>query len=834
MRNLTICCTPDNDLLAVLTANGFTCTLKDSPAAAVREAAQGSAVLLLAKAYPDSLNELSAEVFDTAAARQLRLFVEFPSFLPDRTVGEIRTTEIERVVVCGDMFGPALPKMHILMAHGARFVEVTANQPYLAVARIAGFETAVYGLPEKNVYPLLFELPGKSVMVSTTKLSQFVTARFAPNKSWETVWHTVLSWLMPGESIPELTWQPRLRATFARDGALPKGAMEAASKKGAEWFINARILNGVGWTADNQVVGDGSLGVFEGIISKIRLNGTQPYAMAFRNDCSGEVAMALAVRAAFGEKQYAAPAANVLNFIFGPTGFQLDPCNDPASPVYGLFSWSSGSREVYFADDNARALLGMIATSTALNDPQWDERMIRGILANFRVSGVNACQGHNLWEQLIFKFGWEHYWNKDYARLAPHFESWIMACFLWLYQMTGFKPLLERTRRGCGLMMAAYPKWNWANGIQQERARMLLPLAWLVRVDDTPEHRQWVKRISDDLLAAQDSCGAIREELGDPSLGMYGAPKSNEAFGTAEAPLIHINGDPVCDLLYTSNFALVSLTEAAAATGDAKLQKAADRLADFCVRIQIESPTLPTLDGGWFRAFDYQRWEHWGASADGGWGPWCIETGWTQAWIITMLALRDRKTSFWDFTTKRNLSKAMEKVRPEMIPDRVLNEKSKPAAPTNKMSVEVYHDDVWTCYVARDLETTFDLKQPRAKSPAWAPPARTPPPEACAFRSDWNLKSPPTANLCPRRGGGFQRRQGRAHVESHAQHPRGCSRSRDTFAFMLSGKPPLEMQNLQRPGRPPSNFPAGRRTNSGSLLMNWSVNLNSRQSGLLP
>ena len=54
------------------------------------------------------------------------------------------------------------------------------------------------------------------------------------------------------------------------------------------------------------------------------------------------------------------------------------------------------------------------------------------------------------------------------------------------------------------MTMAAYPdKWKWTNGIQQERAKMLLPLAWLVRVEDTPEHRDWLRKIADDLINSQ-------------------------------------------------------------------------------------------------------------------------------------------------------------------------------------------------------------------------------------------------------------------------------------------------------------------------------------------
>ena len=92
---------------------------------------------------------------------------------------------------------------------------------------------------------------------------------------------------------------------------------------------------------------------------------------------------------------------------------------------------------------------------------------------------------------------------------------------------------------------------------------MILPLAWLVRVEDTEEHRSWLNRVCDDLLSNQVASGAIREELGSNDKGKYGAPASNKDYGTNEAPLIHTNGDPVADMLYTSNFAFFSLNEAA-------------------------------------------------------------------------------------------------------------------------------------------------------------------------------------------------------------------------------------------------------------------------------
>ena len=132
---------------------------------------------------------------------------------------------------------------------------------------------------------------------------------------------------------------------------------------------------------------------------------------------------------------------------------------------------------------------------------------------------------------------------------------------------TGFELFLKRAKTAIGMTMAAYPdQWRWTNGIQQERAKMLLPLAWLLRVEDTPEHRAWLRKMAEDLLAAQGACGPFARRSAWRERGGGPPPASNESYGTAEAPLIQTNGDAACDLLYTSNFAFVGLHEAATAT----------------------------------------------------------------------------------------------------------------------------------------------------------------------------------------------------------------------------------------------------------------------------
>ena len=193
---------------------------------------------------------------------------------------------------------------------------------------------------------------------------------------------------------------------------------------------------------------------------------------------------------------------------------------------------------------------------------------------------------------------------------------------------------------------------------------MMLPLAWLVRIEDTPEHRQWLQEVASDWLARQHPSGAIR-------VGRLGGPAavSNEDYGTKETEIVQDDGDPAADLLYICNFALLHFHEAAAATGDRSYALAEDRLAQFLCRVQIHSDQHQELDGGWFRCFDFETWEYWASGADWDWGPWCIETGWTQTWITSMLAMRQLNRPLWDVIAESRIKTEFDTLIPVMMPE---------------------------------------------------------------------------------------------------------------------------------------------------------------------
>lgn len=679
---LVFSCDKGNDLFVVVSSAIPGVTRCDRPADAIGAAPHGGGVLILADDYPTAGTRISADLLKNARARDLRLYIEFPETLPGLDVGPARHDPRERAVVVSEMFrASGLEPMRVMQVNGMHRVTVASESAHLVAARVAGFDTAVYGLPETTV-PLLFSLDRRT-LVSTTALSHFVRARFAPRDAVCAIWQATIEWLA-GEKLPPLHWDPLAAASYDRDARLPADVQRQAVLRGARWYDTSGMITGP------RANPDGSQGIREAILSNFKPDGTQVLGEAIRGDCTTESAMALAFASRLGnDRRYADIVFRALNFYLFESDARKKERGDPDNGNYGLIAWGISSPAWYkanYGDDNARVMLATLAASALLKTDRWDEPMMMCLLANLRTTGRSGFRTGRLDVGPLTANGWEHYFNRAPVNPHPHFESYLWACYLWAYNQTGDELFLQRATSALNVTMARFPdRMPWTNGLAQEKARLVLPLAWLVRVNDTQEARAMLTRATDALIALQAPCGAIAEEVGDPRLGQYPPPRSNEAYGSTEASLIAANGDPVADLLYTVNFAFLGLHEAAAATGDPGVMRAEDRLAEFLCRIQVSSAGLPQVDGGWFRAFDFKRWEPWASNADSGWGAWAIESGWTQGWIMSVLAMREMGTSLWDLTKDSRIERFHKRLRDQMLPADVL-EKADPA-PVKHMAV---------------------------------------------------------------------------------------------------------------------------------------------------
>jgi hypothetical protein len=404
--------------------------------------------------------------------------------------------------------------------------------------------------------------------------------------------------------------------------------------------------------------------LLEGFRSKIFFDGSQSVLWWRRADNVGESAAALALAGAvLKQPEFTQIGSNLADWLTKKSILYNGNFADPNHPAFGLAGWNDVPRyygeahgyDQLWGDDNARAWLGLLRTAAALRTERFDERLAQQLLAMLRLTGPRGFIDAHLELPALAASGWEPHFASNTEDFSPHFQAYVQACLLWGARASNSKLMQERAIAGITRMMEAYPQgWSATNEqYNQERARMLLPLAWLIRIDDTPKHREWLRRVTHDLVDDMDSSGAILTKIKQ-------GPASNEAYGTVETTLVQANGDPNTDLLYTVNFALVGLHEAAAATSESLYIEAEDKLVEFLCRIQVKSEAQPQLDGGWFRGFDYRRWEYWGSDADVGWSVYTMETGWISGEILSVLALRQMKTSLWELTAESKIGNQLE------------------------------------------------------------------------------------------------------------------------------------------------------------------------------
>lgn len=680
--SLTFCGSASNDLYRLLSEENYPVQRFDNIREALLMAKRGDGIIVVADNYPDSQTGIDNEQYKIIKKKNIRVYIEYPGSVPGLgTSNKPLVGELERGVVTSDFFGNSLPAMSILGLNGCHLMLFKVDKPLISFAKVAGYNKAEFGLEGTASNPLLFKTD--NMMVSATCLSKFKTARYGPSDSWRVVWEKILTWVTRDEKISLSSWRSDPHPMYAETEILPKDVRLKAIVDGTEWLWKARLFIHPSWEGSikdyqpengdpnlffgppigkDMLVGDGSRGIMEGHASVISYDGTQKYRYFVRSDVQGETSFLLASSAAvLGNKHYAKTAERLLDYLFYTSEFRKGARNNKDSSSYALLSWANNDLGRFFNDNDARCVLGAIGASAFLNNERWNKFIVENILANFRITGKQGFWGGSLAQEDIESKGWKFYNERDLIFQSPHFESWMWACYIWLYDKTKYKPLLEKVKSAITIMMDGYPgKWVTQNGIQQERARMILPLAWLVRAEDTPQHRKWLDLIVSELLEHQQPNGAIREELGNRTSDRADLLiLSNKEYGKNEASLIAKNGDPASDMLYTCNFAFFGLHEAAYATGNVKYKDAVKKLSDFLLRIQVKSADHIDVDGAWFRAFDYKRWDYWASNADNGWGAWCTLAGWIQAWIVGTQTLIEKNESYWDATRDLDVKKEM-------------------------------------------------------------------------------------------------------------------------------------------------------------------------------
>ena len=111
--------------------------------------------------------------------------------------------------------------------------------------------------------------------------------------------------------------------------------------------------------------------------------------------------------------------------------------------------------------------------------------------------------------------------------------------------------------------------------------------------------------------------------------------------------------DHIADLLYCNNFSFAALSILAKLPPEKvkgieidRARRIYAKLRDFLSDVQIESPDAQ-FNGAWMRAYDMDIGEWHGLDKDAGWGPYCIETGWTMGTIPAVFLFDGRPESYF-------------------------------------------------------------------------------------------------------------------------------------------------------------------------------------------
>ncbi|HWD82939.1 MAG TPA: hypothetical protein VG497_28765, partial [Kribbella sp.] len=325
-------------------------------------------------------------------------------------------------------------------------------------------------------------------------------------------------------------------------------------------------------------------------------------------------------------------AANLLRLVV-----QEEQLTDRNS-LYGAFEPRGARTDLtrtnnLFADDG-----GWIALFALMSGHL--EPGLRGVESLIRTANTELGLQVDPWRTpstLLVK-GWDEFGRspiEDGLDLTSHWQSSAQCAYLYAYGITGEPSYLEIAERGLDHMARNHPRARLETSRTCEAGRFLLPLAAGYFYTRKPLYLRTMLDLADFLKSRQGPDGGFAEWDGK-------CPPSNEAYGVDEASIFQANGDPVTDQLYGTPFAAWALPIAHQVTGEPIFEELAHGVLDYLSRIQIDDPDDEQLHGAWQRAFDFDAWEYYGSNADLGWGPYCVETGWSVApsLIATMQYLR--------------------------------------------------------------------------------------------------------------------------------------------------------------------------------------------------
>lgn len=441
-----------------------------------------------------------------------------------------------------------------------------------------------------------------NVMLCAFRMCDYLKASFAPIKRWNSLVCLICDFL----NIP----QPK---SFKKTAYTVKGESNGDFFDSLKECTDASIK----LLRSYLVTPDGKYGIKEGLSHNIRPDGARLTADVVRTDCTGEAAGAFIFSF---DKELTEIADNMYSLCYGPLtvhGGEYD----------GMVRWTEEAWEVCYQDDVARAIIpSLLASYFGITDKYIEsachaldflcETTPKNGLRPARTDVLEFMKSNKAIRSLA---------DEESGYASAHYNAYYSAALLLGHILTGNERFKAVGVTGLETLMSLYPDTVREHSETSELCRLILPLAILFKATGDEKHKEMLYRVFDDLKAHKHESGGFCEWDNG-----YKAVCFNNAGG--ECSLLSKNGDNVADLLYSLNWLPLGFALAWQITGDDAFYDAWREICEFFIKAQLVSDDS-SVHGGWCRGIDLDRLEYFGIPHDVGWGPCCIETGWTVAEI---------------------------------------------------------------------------------------------------------------------------------------------------------------------------------------------------------
>lgn len=439
----------------------------------------------------------------------------------------------------------------------------------------------------------------KTRLVCSFRICDFIKARFSPFASWCGIVKIIFAHLgVENFEMPE---------PYYTLGSC--GNVMQTFEKGMAWFDGCDIL-----------IDRGRGGAMEGMAHTIFPNGVQAKRHNVRVDCVGEIAGAYFFDYLLNEKKESLEIyKNLSDFVF-------DKMQIKSGKFRGMLRWTETAWNTVYGDDTARAILATLFYMRYTGDRARLGEIEETLDFLLSVTGTDGLMEHGLCSFHLTDEKMAELRSKPSHQVCAHRNAYYSAALLLAYHFDHKEIYLDTALRALSAIMNVYPNTMRAISETEELCRLVFPLACLYEATGSEEHRKWLYDVCERLEQYRYKNGGYVEA--DPG---YTAYRSRTA-GT-ESSMLADNGNEIAELLYSLNWLPLGFSYAYYVTNDAIFLQKWEDICAFFASAQIVSRDK-RIDGAWARSLDLKRMEIYGMPHDIGWGPCCIESGWTVAEIL--------------------------------------------------------------------------------------------------------------------------------------------------------------------------------------------------------